>query len=251
VSDPGVEPVSSDAPEMTGSVMMHQSWCDLTFLHWAVNPEELAHRMPPGVRPDTLDGVTYVGLIPFRMVGAGIARGPGVPWFGSFLETNVRLYSVDDTGRRGIVFLSLDADRAAVVLGARAVFGLPYRWSRMRYRASGDVHSYDARVRGPGRRVESHVVVRAGARRQSTELDDFVSARWGLHVGWWGRTLYIPNRHEAWPVHAAEVLALDDGLMTSAGLPDVAAGPPDHVAFSPGVRTEFGYPGDATRPRPS
>jgi uncharacterized protein YqjF (DUF2071 family) len=229
--------------------MMNQGWRDLTFLHWAVPPEEVAHLMPPGVRPDTLDGVTYVGLIPFRMVRAGIARGPGVPWFGSFLETNVRLYSVDDTGRRGIVFLSLDAERAAVVLGARAVFGLPYRWSRMRYRASGDVHSYDTRLRRQGRPVESHVVVRAGTRRRRTELDDFVSARWGLHVAWWGRTLYIPNRHEAWPVHAAEVLSLDDGLMTSAGLPDVAARPLDHVAFSPGVRTEFGFPEDATRPR--
>ena len=151
--------------------MMNQGWRDLTFLHWAVPPEEVAHLMPPGVRPDTLDGVTYVGLIPFRMVRAGIARGPGVPWFGSFLETNVRLYSVDDTGRRGIVFLSLDAERAAVVLGARAVFGLPYRWSRMRYRASGDVHSYDTRLRRQGRPVESHVVVRAGTRRRRTELD--------------------------------------------------------------------------------
>jgi uncharacterized protein YqjF (DUF2071 family) len=249
VSSSGAEPVSSDAPEMPGPVMMNQSWRDVTFLHWAVDPEVVAHRMPPGVRPDTLDGVTYVGLIAFRMVGAGIARGAGVPYVGSFLETNVRLYSVDDTGRRGIVFLSLDADRAAVVVGARAVFGLPYRWARMRYRSSGGVHSYDARLRGPGRRAESHVVVRAGARRQSTELDDFVSARWGLHVRWWGRTLYVPNRHEAWPVHDAELLALDDGLVASLGLADLAGRPPDHVAFSPGVRTEFGFPGDATHPR--
>jgi uncharacterized protein len=250
VSDSGVEPISADAPEMAGPVIMNQSWRDLTFLHWAVDPEEVAHRMPPGVRPDTLNGVTYVGLIPFRMVGAGIARGPGVPFFGSFLETNVRLYSVDDTGRRGIVFLSLDADRAAVVVGARAAFRLPYRYAQMRYRVSGDVHWYDARLRLPGRRrTASHIVVRAGARRQSTELDHFVSARWGLHVRWWGRTLYVPNRHEVWPVHGAEVLVLDDGLVASVGLPDLAARPPDHVAFSPGVRTEFGFPGDATVPR--
>jgi hypothetical protein len=229
--------------------MMHQSWRDLTFLHWAVDPKEVAHRMPPGVRPDTLDGFTYVGLIPFRMVGAGIARGRGVPWLGSFLETNVRLYSVDDTGRRGIVFLSLDADRAAVVLGARAAFGLPYRWARMRYQATGDVHSYDARLRRRRNRARSHVVVRAGAKRRSTELDDFVSARWGLHVRWWGRTLYIPNRHEVWPVHDAEVLALGDELVASVGLPRLTSRPPDHVAFSPGVRTEFGFPADATRPR--
>lgn len=251
MSYPGIEPVSSDAPALSGPLMMNQSWRDLTFLHWAVAPEIVAHRMPPGVRPDTLEGVTYVGLIPFRMVGAGIASGPGVPWLGSFLETNVRLYSVDETGRRGIVFLSLDADRAAVVLGARAAFGLPYRWARMRYRKSDDVHAYDARLRSPGKRAASHIAIRAGAERQSTELDDFLSARWGLHTRWWGRTLYVPNRHEAWPVHDAEVLALEDGLMASVGLPNLDARPPDHVAFSPGVRTEFGFPGNATTPRRS
>ena len=251
MSPSGIEPVSTIAPKLTGPLMMNQSWRDLTFLHWAVDPQEVAHRMPPGVRPDTLNGVTYVGLIPFRMVGAGIAGGPGVPWLGSFLETNVRLYSVDDTGRRGIVFLSLDADRAAVVLGARAAFGLPYRWARMRHQVEGDVHSYDAHLRGLGSRAESHIAIRPGERRESTEVDDFLSARWGLHVRWWGKTLYVPNRHEAWPVHDAEVLTLDDSLMASVGLPDLAARPPDHVAFSPGVRTEFGFPGNATTPRRS
>jgi uncharacterized protein YqjF (DUF2071 family) len=204
-----------------------------------------------GVRADTLDGSTYVGLVLFRMVGSGLGRGPAVPWLGSFLETNVRLYSVDENGRRGIVFLSLDADRGAVVVGARAAFGLPYRWSRMRYRNEGDVHSYDTRLRRPGSRAASHVAVRAGARRRSTERDDFLSARWGLHVHWWRRTLYVPNRHEVWPLHDAEVLALDDGLLAAAALRDVAVREPDHVAFSPGVRTEFGFPGDAARPRPA
>ncbi|WP_240311757.1 YqjF family protein [Nocardioides houyundeii] len=243
------EPVTSDAPDLAGPVMLNQSWLDLTFLHWAVDPQEVAHRMPPGVRPDTLDGVTYVGLIPFRTVGSGLSRGPAVPWFGSFLETNVRLYSVDETGRRGIVFLSLDADRAAVVAGARIAFGLPYRLARMRYQASGDVHTYDARLRRPGARTESRILVRAGARRESTELDLFLSARWGLHVRRWGRTLYIPNRHEPWPVHDAEVLTLDDDLLASVGLPELATRRPDHVAFSPGVHTEFGFPTDAARPR--
>ncbi|WP_377639642.1 YqjF family protein [Oryzobacter terrae] len=229
--------------------MMTQDWRDLTFLHWAVDPGDVADRMPPGVRPDTLGGVTYVGLIPFRMVDAGVARGPGVPWLGSFLETNVRLYSVDRTGRRGIVFLSLDTDRLAVVGGARAAFGLPYRWARMRHAQDGSVHTYDARLRRRGEPVRSHVSVRVGARRRSTELDEFLSARWGLHVRWWGRTLFVPNQHEVWPVHDAEVVGLDDGLLASVGLPDLAHRPPDHVAFSPGVSTAFGFPGDAAEPR--
>jgi uncharacterized protein YqjF (DUF2071 family) len=242
------EPLTPDAPALTGPVIMNQDWRDLTFLHWAVDPGEVAGRMPPGVRPDTLDGVTYVGLIPFRMVDAGVGRGPGVPWLGTFLETNVRLYSVDATGRRGIVFLSLDADRLAVVAGARATFGLPYRWARMRHGSAEGVHTYDARLRGR-RQATSHVAVRVGARRESTELDHFVSDRWGLHTRWWGRTLYVPNRHEAWPIHDAEVVALEDGLMASVGLGHLARRPPDHVAFSPGVHTDFGLPGDARRPR--
>ena len=248
----GSEPVTRDAPDLAGPVMMTQAWRDLTFLHWAVDPALVAHRMPPGVRPDTHDGATYVGLIPFRMVGAGVARGPGVPWAGSFLETNVRLYSVDATGRRGIVFLSLDTDRGVVVAGARAAFGLPYRWARMRYAAHAGVHTYDARLRpltlSLGR-PRSHVAVRVGDPRPSTPLDDFLTARWGLHVRWWGRTLHVPNRHEPWPLHDAEVLALDDQLVASVGLPGLADRAPDHAAFSPGVRTEFGFPADATRPR--
>ncbi len=237
------------APDLPGPVMMTQQWRDVTFLHWAVEPAEVAARMPPGVRPDTYDGATYVGLVLFRMVDAGISRGPGVPWAGSFLETNVRLYSVDDTGRRGIVFLSLDTDRLLIVAGARAAFGLPYRWARMRYADRDSVRTYDARLRRLGNRPSSHVAVDVGPARPATALDDFLTARWGLHVRWWGRTLYIPNHHEAWPLHEAELLALDDGLTTSVGLPQLVGRPPDHVAFSPGVYTEFGLPGDAARPR--
>ena len=248
-----MEPVSPHAPALTGPVMMTQDWRDLTFLHWAVEPARVRHYFPPGTRPDVLEGRTYVGLIPFRMVGAGVARGPGVPWAGTFLETNVRLYSVDSTGRRGIVFLSLDTDRALVVAGARAVFGLPYRWARMRHsvhgHAEGDVHSYSARVRSPRTRASSRVSVRVGPPRPATPVDDFVSARWGLHVRWWGRTLHIPNSHGVWPLHDAQVLALEDGLLGSVGLGELAARPPDQVAFSSGVHTRFGLPGDATRPR--
>jgi uncharacterized protein YqjF (DUF2071 family) len=248
-----VEPVDAAAPALTGPVMMTQDWRDLTFLHWAVEPERVRRLMPPGVRPDVIDGRTYVGLVPFRMVDAGLLRGPRVPWAGTFLETNVRLYSVDDTGRRGIVFLSLDTDRSVVVLGARAAFGLPYRWSRMRHEVTREgglsVHRYESRLRRSGVRPRSHVVVSVGAPRRSSTLDTFLSARWGLHVRWLGRTLYVPNRHDPWPLRDAEVVSLDDELLSSVGLGEIAAREPDHLAFSDGVHTEFGFPTSASRAR--
>ena len=247
------EPVSAVAPPLSGRVMMNQDWCDLTFLHWAVSPERVAHLMPPGVRPDTHHGVTYVGLIPFRMVDAAPFNGRGTPWLGSFLETNVRLYSIDSTGRRGVVFLSLDIDRSVVVAGARLAFNVPYRWAAMRHevrrRGAQPEHTYRARLRRGGDPVTSKVVVRVGAPREATPLDEFLSARWGLHTRWLGRTLYIPNTHPTWPLQDAELVEFDDGLMASVGLPELRERQPDHLAFSPGVHTEFGFPSSARRVR--
>ncbi|MFC6285337.1 YqjF family protein [Nocardioides sp. GCM10027113] len=259
---PPAEPVTETAPPLTSRVLMSQDWRDLAYLHWAIDPAQVADRMPPGVRPDVHDGRTYVGLVPFTMVGAGLGHGPGVPWLGTFLETNVRLYSVDRTGRRGVVFLSLDSDRLVVVAAARFAFGTPYRWARMRHLVDrapgpspvGDVHTWTATLRdrtARARGATSLVRLRVGEPREATPLDRFLSARWGLHTEVFGRTRYIPNEHPAWPLHAAEVLDLDDQLVTSAGFGDLAARPPDHVAFSPGVHTRFGLPVDARRPRPS
>ena len=112
---------------------------NLSFLHWAVEPASIAQFYPPGTEPDVFEGRSYVGLVSFQMANTGLARGPAL--FGAFLETNVRLYSVDGTGRRGVVFLSLDTNRPDVVAAARTVFGLPYRWARMSHRERAKRHS--------------------------------------------------------------------------------------------------------------
>lgn len=200
------------------------------------------------------------------MVGAGFGNGPAAPYFGTFWETNVRLYSVDLTGRRGVVFRSLDASRLAVVLGARLALGLPYRFSRMRGYERRHLGArelgWTSRTRWPGPAgVDSRIVVRVGevlhdfrAGREDTSGSDedlaaFLTARWGLHTAAWGQPLFIPNEHEPWTLRSAEVLLLDDGLLAAAGFPQLAARPPDHVCFAEGVRTRFGLPRSNRRPR--
>jgi uncharacterized protein len=242
------EPVSPTAPPLPRPRLMTQRWCDVAFLHWAVPPAAVAPLLPPGVVPDVHEGVTYVGLVPFRMVGAGVGTGPAVPWQGTFCETNVRVYSVDTTGRRGVVFLSLDAERLGVVLGAQAVFGLPYRWARMRLHRDGAVRTYSTQVRWPGLRVESHVGVEPGGPAPDGALERFLTARWGLHVAHLGRTWFVPNAHPPWPLRTARVVALDDALLTLAGFPAAGTRPPDHVLFSDGVPVAFGPPTPADRP---
>jgi uncharacterized protein YqjF (DUF2071 family) len=245
VSAPAVEPVTVHAPDYSGPTMMTQSWRDAGFLHWAVDPGDVAPLLPRGVHPDVVDGATYVGLIPFRMVGAGVLRGPSVPWFGTFLETNVRLYTVDDTGRRGIVFRSLDASRLAVVLGAQAAFGLPYRWSRMAFSYADATAVYRTVTRTGGHR--SVVALRPGEPVSGDPLADFLTARWGLHEDHAGVTWYVPNVHEPWPLRRAELVACDDELVAAAGFPGLAGRAPDLVHFSTGVSVRFGFPRPALR----
>ena len=248
------EPFPYTAPPLSGPVIMNQDWLDLAWLHWAVDPARVAPLLPPGVRPDVLDGRTYVGLVPFRMVDAGFGRRGTVPWAGTFLETNVRLYSIGPDGRRGVVFLSLDTDRLPVVLGARVGLGVPYRWAAMSHQRTpastgspvGDVHEYAARLRRPHPAAGSRLRLRVGEPREPSELDHFVADRWRLHTRHLGLTLDVRNHHGDWPVHDAEVLELDDELMGSVGFGDLVSEPPDQVGFSPGVHTVFGLP---RRPR--
>jgi uncharacterized protein YqjF (DUF2071 family) len=235
------EPVSVVTPRPVRWSTLVQSWCDLTFLHWPVPVDAVAGLLPAGTRPDTLDGVTYVGLVPFQMRGIGALSGPPLPYLGTFAETNVRLYSVDGQGRRGVVFRSLDAARLLPVLFGRVVMRLPYVWASMRIERADGVLTYTSRRRGPDG-ITSRVRVRVGPPiARPSELELFLTARWGLHVSWYGRTIYLPNEHPTWPLHTAELLELDDRLLAEAGFP-VADTPPVSVLCTPGVPVRFGPP---------
>lgn len=229
------------APALTGRVVFDQVWSDVTFVHWPVRPADVAPLLPPGARPDVFDdGYSYVGLVLFLMRRAGFGTGRPIPYFGSFLETNIRLYSVDDAGRHGVVFRSLDSARLAIVPFARLAFGTPYIWSRMRLSRRGDVLRYEMRRRWPDRGPASLVEVRAGAPVDPSPLQVWLTARWGLHSTLFGRPVWIPNEHGPWPLHAAELLTLQDELLGASGVP--AAGPRIEAMYSPGVRTRFGLP---------
>ncbi|MER7889870.1 DUF2071 domain-containing protein [Micromonospora sp. NPDC094482] len=237
------EEITAEAIRPLRRPVLVQRWRDLTFLHWAVDPEVVAPLLPPGTRPDVLAGQTYVGLIAFRMVGLGLFAGPGLPYLGTFCETNVRVYSVDTAGRRAVVFRSLDAARLVPVLVARVSLRLPYLWSRMRLRRDGDLLTYTCRRRWPGPRgASSELSVRVGAAlAEPSPLEHFLTARWGLHTRAHGRTLHLPNVHPRWPLHRAELVHLDDQLVRAAGLPAPASAPVS-VLYSPGVPVRFGAP---------
>lgn len=78
------------------------------------------------------------------------------------------------------------------------------------------------------------------AAQADDELFLELTARFGMHTRFGGRTFFLPVSHRSWPLHRAGLVHLDDGLLGAVGL-DVA-GPPESVLFSPGVDTVFGRP---------
>lgn len=76
---------------------------------------------------------------------------------------------------------------------------------------------------------------------EPTDLEVFLTARWGLHSAAAGQTWWTPNEHEPWPLHTAELLDLDQDLVARAGFA-VEGMPSLRPLFSPGVHTTFGLP---------
>ncbi|MBT2566135.1 DUF2071 domain-containing protein [Arthrobacter sp. ISL-85] len=247
-------------PKLPKPVFSDQRWLDAVFLHWRVPEAVAAAFMPEGVQPDVFDGSSWVGLIGFRMEKAGLGTGPGIPYLGSFNEVNVRLYSREPDGTRGVVFLSLDANRLPVVLATRAA-GIPYVWSRIRqwppfpgrdsrqqygnrWTPAGSMGElpvgYSVRRFGGGSARSHFGVVPKLHTAVSDPLSIFLTARFGMHGSFRGRTMYVPNTHHDWPLFGADVHRLTDELIGASGIS--VSGPPESVLYSPGVRTRFGMP---------
>ncbi|WP_421845529.1 YqjF family protein [Mycobacterium sp.] len=229
------------APPLPGPVTFDQCWSQLTFVHWPVRPESVQAMYPPGTRPDVfVDGMTYVGLVPFVMSATKLGTALPLPYFGSFLETNVRLYSIDSAGRHGVFFRSLETARLVVVPLTRAGLGIPYAWARMRLAQSGKQISYHSFRRWPRRGVHCRLTITVGDAVEPTPLEIWLTARWGAHTRKAGRTWWVPNEHGPWSLCAAEVADLDSDLLDASGVQP--AGEHLRALFSAGVRARFGRP---------
>lgn len=225
-------------PPLPRPVLLDQRWVDLTFVHWPVDAASIAHLYPPGTRPDVFEGATYVGLVPFTMRSTRFGTSLPMPYFGTFLETNVRLYSVDDAGHHGVLFRSLETARLVVVPVTRIGLGVPYTWARMRMTKRDNEITYESTRRWPRRGLRLRMTIAVGEPVEPTPLEVWLTARWGAHTLKAGRTWWVPNEHETWPLHAADVVELDDELVGAAGLSPT--GPALRALFSPGVHTRFG-----------
>jgi uncharacterized protein YqjF (DUF2071 family) len=185
--------------------------------------------LPAPLLVETFDGSAWAAIVPFSMRGvlpAFVPPLPGiadVPVVSAFHECNVRTY-VTCKGVPGIWFFSLDATSPPAVWAARWLYHLPYAHAGIRVESAGSSTRYEldraAQPHFPAARLSCEW--RCGAALPPTrpgELLYFLTERLLLFSADRHGRIYRGNIwHKRWPLHAADVVRLDESLLAAAGI---------------------------------
>ena len=220
--------------------VMFQTWRQLLFLHWVVEPEMLASTLPKGLHLDLFEGRAYLGLVPFYMRNIRPRGLPTVPGLSNFLELNVRTYVHDDAGDPGVWFHSLDANNRIACATARTLFKLPYHDAQMRS-TEGDWVDYEAQRFGQ----EDSARYRYRGKGDATladpgTLDFFLVERYLLfsHHPGSGAIMRGQVHHQPYRIHEAEVEAMSVAPIAWNGM-TAPLGEPDHVCLAADVDVQI------------
>jgi uncharacterized protein YqjF (DUF2071 family) len=228
------------------TVLLHQNWHHLLFLHWEVPAAELQKLIPPQLTIDTFDGKAYIGLIPFTMTGVRPILTPPLPWISEFHEVNVRTY-VHHNGREpGVWFFSLDASSPIAVAAARAAYKLAYFHSQIEFATSKHPLpeiAFTSKRDDPRGAMPANGQFRyqplegAVANASPGTIEYFLLERYVLYSRDEDHNLYRARvYHQPYPVQRVDVLQLDETLIWAAGIKRAETVPLRHYAREVNVK---------------
>ena len=204
--------------------LMRQTWNDLLFAHWPVEPALLRPLVPGSFELDTFDGAAWVGVVPFWMSGVALRGLPALP---AFPELNVRTY-VTAEGRAGVFFFSLDAASQFAVWSARTVLKLPYFPATMAVSSTAEVR-YASRRDGSEPVAEFRAAYQAdGSSFHPADgtLEWFLTERYCLyHLDRRGAPARLEIHHPRWLLQRAQA-AIEVNTMGRVNGIDLPARPP-------------------------
>jgi uncharacterized protein YqjF (DUF2071 family) len=212
--------------------VMTQTWHDLIFFHWPVDPAQLRSRIPTAFELDLLDGVAWLGIVPFRMTNVGPRVFPLLPAVSAFPELNVRTY-VRVGDRPGVYFFSLDAGSTLAVAAARLLFNLPYHAASMTVLAHDGVVDYVSRRRrgNTARLHATYTSVSPAFTATPGSLEHFLTERYCLYaLDHRGHPYRLEIHHPPWPLQRANASIVENTMASAAGL--LLPASPPHALFA-------------------
>jgi uncharacterized protein YqjF (DUF2071 family) len=213
-------------------------WSNLCLVTYAVPPELLRPRLPPGLELDMRDGRAFVSLVAFDFLQTRV-RGVSWPWH--FPEINLRFY-VRQGQERGVVFIREFIPSRFVAWAARTLYNEPYRATPMTSRIED----------GPSTLTAAHELLWQGRTHSLSVTGDkpgtvpakdsiehfFKEHRWGFGTDRRGRLICYEVEHPTWmvyPVRSFEVRA-DFGSLYGAEWAFLIGEAPYSVVLAEGSR---------------
>ncbi|QKS15877.1 DUF2071 domain-containing protein [Curtobacterium sp. Csp2] len=265
----------TDTPRARAAVpLLHRpvtvhAWEDIVFAHWRRDPDELAGLVPRGTRPDVVDGSAWVGLTAYVFRETSVPPFPPSGRLGSMTEVTIEVLTVDDHGRRGAAYRTVDTANVPAIVAAHALLGVPYTFAHARARRRGDTiahHSvrHPSRARHPVRwvrqlrtagggrpggtprpRLDATVRVVAGEPVQDP-LAAELTTRAGIHARHLAQTLFWQRQHPPLAIRSARLERLDGDLPAAVGLPGLFDRAPDSLLVVDGTTVRYAW-GDVVR----
>jgi uncharacterized protein YqjF (DUF2071 family) len=227
-------------PLPEGQWLMTQSWHDLLFAHYAIEPELIRRLVPDVLTVDLYRGTAWLSVVPFWIANLRPPGLPPLPLISRFPELNVRTYvtyrDADGMEKPGVYFFSLDAGNLSAVWGARLFYRLPYWHASMKVEGTDTVRYRSKRIHGPKAKNGmpewrgSYQPVAPIRTAIPGSLAEFLVERYCLYA-WNRRRLYRTEIHHLpWPLQDAEAEIKIDTMAQPIGL-DLPS-EPDVLSFS-------------------
>jgi uncharacterized protein len=205
---------------------MTQTWHDLLFANWPVDPEVLRTKIPVPFELDLFDEHAWLSLVPFDMSNVAARFTPSLPGLWTFPEVNVRTY-VRVGGKPGVFFFSLDAANRPAVAAAQIFLNLPYKNAAIALTHDDAGVRYEVRRRdGAARLSATYAPIGSVFVAAPGTVEHFLTERYCLyHVNRRGQPYRMDIHHPPWQLQRAEWRAQSntmfeaDGLATPPGLP--------------------------------
>jgi len=224
----------------TSKTAGYQSWQNLLFLHWRMDPNQIQSLLPNGLAVDMFDGSAWLAVVPFSMERVRPWWSPAVPGISWFLETNVRTYVKHVNGQTGVWFFSLDANHQLAVTVACRFWHLNYVYSRMNMAVNEDRLCYSGRR--PRSESGSYDITVAVDRSHPLKtavagtLDHFLLERYHLFARQPNGSFRCGQvHHEPYQYQPISSIDCRQTLTHAAQCPIATETEPDHMVFSPGV----------------
>ncbi|MFJ2977995.1 MULTISPECIES: DUF2071 domain-containing protein [unclassified Curtobacterium] len=270
-------------PLLHRPVTVH-AWEDVVFAHWRHDPESLARLVPRGTRPDVVDGSAWAGLTAYVFRETRVPPFPPSGRLGSMTEVTIEVLTVDDRGRRGVAYRTVDTANVPAIVAAHALLGVPYTFAHARARRRGDTLSYRS-VRHPARSLHPVRWLRGrrggpgsgaawpggpvwpgstggpgGAVRPRHDatvrvvagdvVDDRLATdlttRQGIHARHLAQTLFWQRQHPPLTIRSARLERLGGDLPDAVGMPGLLDREPDSLLVVDGTTVRYAW-GDVVR----